>query len=409
MEKFEQQRRQARDPGRGRRGARAYAAVSTSWSSSPPARARSRGCSSATPTRSPYEAPQRALALTYVHRADAARRSTRRVALQPDPGRRRVLRLPGADHHGPVRDHGVRRASRAGRWTAGATSRPRPSTWSVPSGSWRRSCRGRPSGAERRAHRRRTAFWPGASRRPCESRSADCPPVRPVLGLADVVMLNDPITGQGSNNASKARPGTSHSILEHGDRPFDREFMERTFEGVLDRYGQYVTTWTNALLSPPPQHVLDLFGAADESERDRAALRQRLRRRPRLLRVVHGSREGEELHGAGRGLGALAPDRDRRRRALGPPARARAARRRLRGHGRLEPLARGDRLRPGALQPVHVRDARCRPSRRSASTCGGRRARPWRESRSPSPTARAASRSSGPRSWTGRPGRWTSA
>ncbi|MGZ8741182.1 MAG: styrene monooxygenase/indole monooxygenase family protein [Gaiellaceae bacterium] len=95
---------------------------------------------------------------------------------------------------------------------------------------------------------------------------AELPSGAPVLGLADAVMLNDPITGQGSNNASKAAAWYLQSILDHGDRPFDREFMERTFEGFWTGYGQYVTTWTNALLSPPPQHVLELFGAANESE-----------------------------------------------------------------------------------------------------------------------------------------------
>ena len=95
---------------------------------------------------------------------------------------------------------------------------------------------------------------------------AELPSGAAVLGLADAVMLNDPITGQGSNNASKAAAWYLQSILDHGDRPFDREFMERTFDGFWTGYGQYVTTWTNALLSPPPQHVLELFGAANESE-----------------------------------------------------------------------------------------------------------------------------------------------
>jgi len=95
---------------------------------------------------------------------------------------------------------------------------------------------------------------------------AELPSGTPVLGLADAVMLNDPVTGQGSNNASKAAAWYLQSILDHGDRPFDREFMERTFEGFWTGYGQYVTTWTNALLSPPPQHVLELFGAANDSE-----------------------------------------------------------------------------------------------------------------------------------------------
>jgi hypothetical protein len=87
-----------------------------------------------------------------------------------------------------------------------------------------------------------------------------------VLGLADTVMLNDPITGQGSNNASKMAAVYLSSILEHGDQPFDRAFMERTFEDFWTGYGQYVTGWTNALLSPPPPHVLELLGAGNAHE-----------------------------------------------------------------------------------------------------------------------------------------------
>ncbi|MFC9763344.1 styrene monooxygenase/indole monooxygenase family protein [Rhodococcus jostii] len=82
-----------------------------------------------------------------------------------------------------------------------------------------------------------------------------------ILGLADVVVLNDPITGQGSNNASKCAASYLASILEHGDRPFDAAFMTTTFERYWD-YAQYVATWTNALLSPPPEHVLNLLATA---------------------------------------------------------------------------------------------------------------------------------------------------
>lgn len=87
-----------------------------------------------------------------------------------------------------------------------------------------------------------------------------------VLALADTVMLNDPITGQGSNNASKMAASYLSSILAHGDAPYDRSFMERTFEDFWVGYGQYVTGWTNALLSPPPPHVLELLGAGNQHQ-----------------------------------------------------------------------------------------------------------------------------------------------
>jgi hypothetical protein len=51
-----------------------------------------------------------------------------------------------------------------------------------------------------------------------------------VLGMADVVVANDPITGQGSNNASKCAASYLDSILAHGDRPFDEQWMRKTFD-----------------------------------------------------------------------------------------------------------------------------------------------------------------------------------
>ncbi|MEU1147300.1 styrene monooxygenase/indole monooxygenase family protein [Streptomyces sp. NPDC005863] len=84
-----------------------------------------------------------------------------------------------------------------------------------------------------------------------------------VLGVADVVVANDPITGQGSNSASKCAASYLSSIVEHGDKPFDEEWMQSAF----DRYwntAQHVTKWTNAMLGPPPEHVLNLLGAAGQ-------------------------------------------------------------------------------------------------------------------------------------------------
>ena len=84
-----------------------------------------------------------------------------------------------------------------------------------------------------------------------------------VLGVADVVVANDPITGQGSNNAAKCAAVYLEAILEHGGKAFDRDFMQSAF----DRYwegAQHVTKWTNAMLAPPPEHVLNLIGAAGQ-------------------------------------------------------------------------------------------------------------------------------------------------
>jgi hypothetical protein len=82
-----------------------------------------------------------------------------------------------------------------------------------------------------------------------------------VLGLADAVVLNDPITGQGSNSAAKAAAVYLASILERGDAPLDAAWMQQTFDRAWVA-AKDVVAWTNALLSPPPPHVLELLGAA---------------------------------------------------------------------------------------------------------------------------------------------------
>lgn len=87
-----------------------------------------------------------------------------------------------------------------------------------------------------------------------------------VLGMGDVVVLNDPLTGQGSNNAAKCAAVYLRSICAHDGRPYDRNFMQRTFEHYWD-YAQYVTAWTNSMLRPPEPHAIEIFmAAADHPE-----------------------------------------------------------------------------------------------------------------------------------------------
>ena len=85
-----------------------------------------------------------------------------------------------------------------------------------------------------------------------------------VFGLGDAVVVNDPVTGQGSNNATKAAKVYLDAILAHGDAPYTRAWMEQTFERYWD-YAKWVVQWTNSLLLPPPPHILQVLGAAQQS------------------------------------------------------------------------------------------------------------------------------------------------
>src|SRR5881396_42047 len=83
------------------------------------------------------------------------------------------------------------------------------------------------------------------------------------LGMADVVATNDPVTGQGSNTASKAASIYLKRIRERGNKPFDAQWMQQTFDIFWD-YAQWVVRWTNSLLIPPAPQILQLMGAASQ-------------------------------------------------------------------------------------------------------------------------------------------------
>lgn len=89
------------------------------------------------------------------------------------------------------------------------------------------------------------------------------PSGRLVFGLGDAVVLNDPVTGQGSNNATKAAKVYLDAIVARGEQAYTAQWMRDTFETFWN-YASAVVTWTNSLLTPPPAHILNLLGAAGQ-------------------------------------------------------------------------------------------------------------------------------------------------
>jgi flavin reductase (DIM6/NTAB) family NADH-FMN oxidoreductase RutF len=83
-----------------------------------------------------------------------------------------------------------------------------------------------------------------------------------VLGMGDALVLNDPVTGQGANNAARCAQIYLDSILGHRDAAFDAAWMRQTFERYWRGYAQWVVQWTNTFLRPPSPHVMRLLTAA---------------------------------------------------------------------------------------------------------------------------------------------------
>ncbi|EGU61150.1 oxygenase subunit protein [Vibrio nigripulchritudo ATCC 27043] len=89
------------------------------------------------------------------------------------------------------------------------------------------------------------------------------PSGRLVFGMGDAVATNDPITGQGSNNATKAAKVYGDAIIARGEQSFTADWMNQTFETFWD-YASSVVNWTNSLLLPPPPHILELLASAQQ-------------------------------------------------------------------------------------------------------------------------------------------------
>ncbi|WP_026058503.1 styrene monooxygenase/indole monooxygenase family protein [Streptomyces sp. SS] len=93
---------------------------------------------------------------------------------------------------------------------------------------------------------------------------ARLPSGRHVLGMADAVVLCDPITGQGANNAAQAAEHYLDGILRHGAGDFTPAWMQRTFDGYWRGWAQWAVSWTDSLLKGFRPHQRRLLTEAAE-------------------------------------------------------------------------------------------------------------------------------------------------
>ncbi|MBV2364716.1 styrene monooxygenase/indole monooxygenase family protein [Streptomonospora nanhaiensis] len=86
-----------------------------------------------------------------------------------------------------------------------------------------------------------------------------------VLGIADVVITMDPFVGQGWNHSTRCARSYLASIVEHGDRPFDAQFLTNAFERFWE-YGLPVQHWAemNSTLweHELPEHFTEMLAGA---------------------------------------------------------------------------------------------------------------------------------------------------
>ncbi|AUX28644.1 styrene monooxygenase/indole monooxygenase family protein [Sorangium cellulosum] len=103
------------------------------------------------------------------------------------------------------------------------------------------------------------------------------PSGRIVTPLGDTAMSLDPIGGQGANTGNKMARNLVECVVQHGDRPFDAEWMTRTFERFYARRGGPTDRFNNLLLSGASAGIFHLLfaqygsdGRADNASRPQA-------------------------------------------------------------------------------------------------------------------------------------------
>lgn len=88
---------------------------------------------------------------------------------------------------------------------------------------------------------------------------AELPGGTVAMSLGDAAILNDPITGQGSNTATHHAWCALEMITAHKG-PCGRDLAQAIFDRHW-AYAQHVVRFTNMLLKPVPQHVVGLLAA----------------------------------------------------------------------------------------------------------------------------------------------------
>jgi len=91
------------------------------------------------------------------------------------------------------------------------------------------------------------------------------PSGRLVLGIGDAVVVNDPLTAPGANSCALAADAYLEAIRAHGDAPYDRAFMEKTFYDFWNKDMRFITEWNNKLLGGTPEYVVRVLAAANEA------------------------------------------------------------------------------------------------------------------------------------------------
>jgi Styrene monooxygenase A putative substrate binding domain len=241
-------------------------------------------------SRSPFDVPQRELGVAYVH-GMAPLPSPAEFSISIVPGVGEYFVGPALTQSGPCWTMCLEALPGGPMHTWGDASPDRPQEWLA--ALLVALERHFPWEAERCGSIRLTderATLGGAITPVVRSRVGRLPSGRLVLGIGDAVVQNDPLVGQGANNAARGATAVAAAIDARDGLPLADEAW---LEEAGDAYWYAVesaTVFTNTMLAPPP-HVGVLFEAGARCAAVANALANATND-PRTLAPHLGSAEG---------------------------------------------------------------------------------------------------------------------
>jgi 2-polyprenyl-6-methoxyphenol hydroxylase-like FAD-dependent oxidoreductase len=108
--------------------------------------------------------------------------------------------------------------------------------------------------------------------------SAVLPSGRAVAALGDTAISYDPIAAQGANSGIKQSRHLVESMVARGDKPFDRPWIDETFESYYDAHARYAYQFSAILLeeitAPAKELLIAQFGS--DGRIDNTSTQQRI-------------------------------------------------------------------------------------------------------------------------------------
>ena len=107
--------------------------------------------------------------------------------------------------------------------------------------------------------------------------SAELPSGRAIAALGDTAISYDPIAAQGANSGIKQARHLVQAIVARGDRPFDRAWIDETFESYYEEHARFAYKFSALLLeeitAPAKELLIAQYGSDGRVENTSAQQR----------------------------------------------------------------------------------------------------------------------------------------